>query len=115
MNDFYDEPGAPAPTAAQLPPEPVTESEESKSTLQTDKEPDVAAGSEPSESPAATRFKSCRWHEKPDSGPTYCGNRDVLPFAGKNDFNSEAWCPDCKLYKVKRKAKKRPVNEYDDY
>jgi hypothetical protein len=69
---------------------------------------------EPEASPAVVRFKSCRWHESPDSGASYCSNRDVLPFAGRISFNPEAWCPDCKFYKVKRKVKKRPTN-YDDY
>ena len=64
-----------------------------------------APRSDPSENVAEPRFKSCRWHETQDNGSAYCGNRDVLPFAGKNGFNPDAWCPECKLYKLKRTTK----------
>ena len=33
--------------------------------------------------------------------------RDVLPFAGKNDFKADSWCPDCSYYKLRRTPKKR--------
>ena len=63
-----------------------------------------------------TRFKSCRWHETQDGDlPDYCSNRDVIPFAGKNGFNPEAWCAECDFYKVKRTVKKRRDDDWDDY
>ena len=49
------------------------------------------AKQEPEVSPAVARFKSCRWHETPDAGVSYCSHRDVLPFAGKGGFNPESW------------------------
>ena len=82
-------------------PQPSTDAEEARQ--------------EPAENPAVTRFNSCRWHETEENEPSYCANRDVLPFAGKMGFNPEAWCLDCALYKVKRKVKKRSPNEWDEY
>ena len=37
--------------------------------------------------PAVMKFKSCRWRCDPDDGE-FCTHRDVLPFAGKNDFKA---------------------------
>jgi hypothetical protein len=62
-------------------------------------------------SEAVLRFKSCRWRRPPEDGPECCGHRDVLPSAGIN-FNPEAWCPDCTLYKLRRTPKKRDPGEY---
>jgi hypothetical protein len=62
-------------------------------------------------SEAVLRFKSCRWRRPPEDGPECCGHRDVLPIAGIN-FNPEAWCPDCTLYKLRRTPKKRDPSEY---
>ncbi len=62
--------------------------------------------------PAEARFQSCRWSVGED-GPAYCSNPEVLPYAGKGGFNAESWCPDCTLYKVRRKATKRRRD--DDY
>jgi len=31
----------------------------------------------------------------------------VLPFAGKNDFKADSWCPECAFYKLRRTPKKR--------
>ena len=115
MSDFFDEAGPPPSAAAPPLPETDSKSEDAPPASQDDDAPDVGARSEPLESVAETRFKSCRWHETQDNGPAYCTNRDVLPFAGKNGFSAEAWCPECKLYKVKRTAKKRPIDDYDDY
>ena len=67
------------------------------------------------ENTAVTRFKTCRWYEAQENSVPYCSNRDVLPFAGKNGFNPKAWCPDCTLYKVKRKVNKRSQEAWDDY
>ena len=57
-------------------------------------------------SPAAERFKSCRWRAMPEDGE-YCTHRDVLPFAGKEGFVADSWCPDCAFYKLRRTPKKR--------
>ena len=57
-------------------------------------------------SAAVMKFKSCRWRRPPEDGPECCGHRDVLPIAGIN-FNPEAWCPDCQLFKLRRTPKKR--------
>ena len=52
------------------------------------------------------KFKSCRWRCDPDDGE-FCTHRDVLPFAGKNDFKADSWCPECAFYKLRRTPKKR--------
>ena len=57
-------------------------------------------------SPAVEKFKSCRWRATPEDGE-YCTHRDVLPFAGKEGFVAESWCPDCAFYKLRRTPKKR--------
>jgi hypothetical protein len=57
-------------------------------------------------SPAAEKFKSCRWRATPDVGD-FCTHRDVLPFAGKEGFVADSWCPDCSFYKLRRTPKKR--------
>ena len=62
-------------------------------------------------SPAVERFKSCRWRCEPDAGE-FCTHRDVLPFAGKEGFSAESWCPECEYYKLRRTPKKRDRNEY---
>jgi hypothetical protein len=56
--------------------------------------------------PAVEKFKSCRWRATPDVGE-FCTHRDVLPFAGKEGFVAESWCPDCAFYKLRRTPKKR--------
>ena len=62
-------------------------------------------------SPAVEKFKSCRWRATPDVGE-FCTHRDVLPFAGKEGFVADSWCPDCEFYKLRRTPKKR---EYPSY
>ena len=116
MSDLYDEPSVfggsvgPAETITaglESPPETLPEAlpkpEEAK------EEPAET------ENPAVARFNACRWRETQENAPPYCANRDVLPFAGRNAFNPEAWCPDCKLYKVKRKVKKRSPDDWNNY
>ena len=61
-------------------------------------------------SPAVERFKSCRW--KATEGGEFCTHRDVLPFAGKEGFTAESWCPDCGFYKLRRTPKKRERVDY---
>jgi hypothetical protein len=60
----------------------------------------------PALSPALEKFKSCRWRATPDVGE-YCTHRDVLPFAGKEGFIADSWCPECVFYKLRRTPKKR--------
>jgi hypothetical protein len=125
VSDFYDEPSV---SGGSIGPTEAVETVETVETMTADLESPpatpleapaepVEAREEPAETetPAVTRFKACRWHETQENAPSYCANRDVLPFAGRNSFNPEAWCPDCKLYKVKRKVKKRSPNEWDNY
>lgn len=66
----------------------------------------AAAPSAPAVSPAVERFKSCRWRCAPEDGE-FCTHRDVLPFAGKEGFSADSWCPDCAFYKLRRTPKKR--------
>jgi hypothetical protein len=67
--------------------------------------PDPPAGPAPV-SAAVEKFKSCRWRASPEDGE-FCTHRDVLPFAGKEGFVAESWCPDCAFYKLRRTPKKR--------
>jgi hypothetical protein len=60
----------------------------------------------PAQTPAVEKFKSCRWRATPDVGE-FCTHRDVLPFAGKEGFVAESWCPECAFYKLRRTPKKR--------
>ena len=62
-------------------------------------------------SPAVQKFKSCRWRCDPEAGE-FCTHRDVLPFAGKEGFVPDSWCPDCAFYKLRRTPKKRDYNSY---
>jgi hypothetical protein len=69
--------------------------------------PDAAPAAE-TLSPAFARFRSCRWQQPPEDGrEAFCTHRDVLPFAGKNDFKADSWCPECAFYKLRRTPKKR--------
>ena len=62
-------------------------------------------------SPAVEKFRSCRWRATPEDGE-FCTHRDVLPFAGKEGFVAESWCPDCAFYKLRRTPKKRERLDY---
>jgi hypothetical protein len=69
-------------------------------------DPSIATPAENLPSTAILKFKSCRWRCDPDAGE-FCTHRDVLPFAGKEGFVPESWCPDCAFYKLRRTPKKR--------
>jgi hypothetical protein len=69
-------------------------------------EPRADAAAAPVLSPAVEKFKSCRWRATPEDGE-FCTHRDVLPFAGKEGFVADSWCPDCGFYKLRRTPKKR--------
>jgi len=70
-----------------------------------------APAAEPAADPAVEKFKSCRWRATPDQGD-FCTHRDVLPFAGKEGFKPESWCPECAFYKLRRTPKKRERIDY---
>jgi len=70
-----------------------------------------AAPEQPAASPAVEKFRSCRWRATPDAGE-FCTHRDVLPFAGKEGFVAESWCPECAFYKLRRTPKKRERSDY---
>jgi hypothetical protein len=65
----------------------------------------------PAVSAAVERFRSCRWRATPDAG-AFCTHRDVLPFAGKEGFSADSWCPECAYYKLRRTPKKRERVDY---
>jgi hypothetical protein len=65
----------------------------------------------PAVSAAVERFRSCRWRSTPDTGE-FCTHRDVLPFAGKEGFSADSWCPECAYYKLRRTPKKRERIDY---
>ena len=72
---------------------------------------DVSPSTEPAADPAVAKFKSCRWRATPEQGE-FCTHRDVLPFAGKEGFKPESWCPECAFYKLRRTPKKRERIDY---
>ena len=87
---------------SQMSPGPDTPAEQPR-------QPDAPAPAPVSES--VIKFKSCRWRCDPDAG-AFCTHRDVLPFAGKEGFVADSWCPDCGFYKLRRTPKKRDYNAY---
>ena len=70
-----------------------------------------SAPAQPVLSAAVAKFHSCRWRATPDVGD-FCTHRDVLPFAGKEGFVAESWCPECAFYKLRRTPKKRDYTSY---
>jgi hypothetical protein len=71
----------------------------------------AAPAAAPTLSAAVAKFHSCRWRATPDVGD-FCTHRDVLPFAGKEGFVAESWCPECAFYKLRRTPKKRDYSAY---
>jgi hypothetical protein len=71
----------------------------------------ASPGAVPALSAAVAKFNSCRWRATPDVGE-FCTHRDVLPFAGKEGFVAESWCPECAFYKLRRTPKKRDYSSY---
>ena len=76
-----------------------------------DAAPAVASPTTPAVSEATIKFRSCRWRADPEAGE-FCTHRDVLPFAGKEGFVPDSWCPDCAFYKLRRTPKKRDWSAY---
>ena len=69
---------------------------------------------DPSVSPAFLRFRSCRWQQPAEGGnQEFCTHREVKPYAGTQGFDPDAWCPECRHYKLRRAPKRRTPN--DDY
>ena len=99
MRDDLMNPFPPSPSPS---PSPASGPEESPSPEATP----PAAADAAVVAPAVMKFKSCRWRCDPDDGE-FCTHRDVLPFAGKNDFKADSWCPECAFYKLRRTPKKR--------
>ena len=93
----------PAPTITEEPGEPKPE------TPPAPQPPTAAPAAIVSE--ATIKFRSCRWRADPEAGE-FCTHRDVLPFAGKEGFVPDSWCPDCAFYKLRRTPKKREWNPY---
>jgi hypothetical protein len=68
----------------------------------------VVEDTTPPVSPAAQRFKTCRWQQPAEAGSAeFCTHREVKPYAGTSTFDPEAWCGDCQYYKLRRVPKKR--------
>lgn len=101
---LQDGPAAPAP-GVEGPADAATL--EGRSDAASDSTAPAAEASGPAPvSPAVEKFRSCRWRATPEDGE-FCTHRDVLPFAGKDGFVAESWCPDCAFYKLRRTPKKR--------
>jgi hypothetical protein len=86
-------------------PVPAEAPEQGSAATETPQQP-VAAPATAPVSDAVIKFRSCRWRCDPDQGE-FCTHRDVLPFAGKEGFTPDSWCPDCSFYKLRRQPKKR--------
>jgi hypothetical protein len=72
------------------------------------------ATSDNPQSASLVRFNSCRWQQPAENGnAAFCTHREVKPYAGTTGFDSDAWCPECQYYKLRRAPKKRsPSDEY---
>jgi hypothetical protein len=86
------QPGGPAPAEAAAP---------------------APATSDNPESAALVRFRSCRWMQPAENGSAaFCSHREVKPYAGTTGFDPDAWCPECKYYKLRRAPRKRSEDSY---
>ena len=112
INPFAPSPVSGTPSATPTAPAPSSAASPGPSHIEGTASPDAAAASvsapadAPLVAPAVMKFKSCRWRCAPEDGE-FCTHRDVLPFAGKNDFKADSWCPECAFYKLRRTPKKR--------
>ena len=89
-----------SPGAVDAPPEPAIS-------------PAPATSDNP-QSASLARFNSCRWQQPAENGnAAFCTHREVKPYAGTTGFDSDAWCPECQYYKLRRAPKKRSPS--DDY
>ena len=79
----------------------------------TDAEGTAPATSDNPPSAALVRFRSCRWMQPVENGNAeFCTHREVKPYAGSSNFDADAWCPDCRYYKLRRAPKKRSPDDY---
>ena len=113
MSDTYDRLGFSTTIQSQRVSDSISENSEDMQS--SNRPPAPRIEQVPVDNPAIRRFSSCRWHEEKEEGSSYCSHRDVLPFAGKNGFNPEAWCLECEFYKLRRTTKKRSSQEDFDY
>jgi len=110
MNPFAPSPSPGSPSVAA--PAPAASAAASPGPAPGESAPAAETPAAPAEepaplvAPAVIKFKSCRWRCAPEDGE-FCTHRDVLPFAGKNDFKPDSWCPECAFYKLRRTPKKR--------
>jgi hypothetical protein len=65
-------------------------------------------------SAAVQRFQTCQWPHQPKDGSVlkYCAHRDVQPMTGTAGFDPQAWCLDCRFYKVRRHPQKRLADDF---
>ena len=71
------------------------------------------ATSDVPESAALVRFRSCRWMQPAENGNVaFCTHREVKPYAGTAGFDADAWCPECRYYKLRRAPRKRNEDNY---
>ena len=108
MNPFSPSPSPGTPSVSTPAPMPSADASPGPSPANAapSAEAPAAAPAEELVAPAVMKFKSCRWRCAPEDGE-FCTHRDVLPFAGKNDFKADSWCPECAFYKLRRTPKKR--------
>jgi hypothetical protein len=107
MNPFAPSPSpSPSPAAPAPLPSSAASPGGSPSASPASSSDAAAPVADPIVAPAVLKFKACRWRCDPDDGE-FCTHRDVLPFAGKNDFKPDSWCPECAFYKLRRTPKKR--------
>ena len=97
--------------APEAPADPVFESQNEPAAAAAAPVDQPSAPAPATVSPAVEKFRSCRWRATPEDGE-FCTHRDVLPFAGKEGFVAESWCPDCAFYKLRRTPKKRERVDY---
>jgi hypothetical protein len=113
MDDEKFAPAAPVDTALEPQAEPAAEAAGPADGTPPAEQP-AAQAAAPAPAPvsaAVEKFRSCRWRAAPEDGE-FCTHRDVLPFAGKEGFVAESWCPDCAFYKLRRTPKKRERLDY---
>jgi hypothetical protein len=120
MDDQKLAPGAPVDTVLESPNEPAAPAAAPGDQQAADQQPadpqpadpqPVAPAAPAPVSAAVEKFRSCRWRAAPEDGE-FCTHRDVLPFAGKEGFVADSWCPDCAFYKLRRTPKKRERLDY---
>src|SRR5437868_12638814 len=92
-------------------PNPFSPSPAPDGSVETPEARDGAPATDARLSPAVQKFQACRWRATPEDGE-FCTHRDVLPFAGKEGFVPDSWCPECAFYKLRRTPKKRDRMDY---